>query len=189
MLGLIDYKTIEKMQLQTALNQMIIAPKIRFGLMKMEDLAVNGDINSQLFYNLNRDELYGKGVYVFFDEGKPIYVGKAKRHFLHRFQSHLSYDPRPGWAWNELLKKTAEKKLIGYDGNFSEEIYSKAIDIAFGYEVIRINTLNQLPEEKITRLERFVMNGFNTLYPDTLLNGSLKNISLWMQKPLNVLMQ
>ncbi|HRE97991.1 MAG TPA: hypothetical protein PK637_14570, partial [Flavobacteriales bacterium] len=62
--------------------------KLVYGKITLDQLQVSGKIGAKLLHEKWEHEFFGYGAYVFFDGDTPIYVGKAKSNFKHRFQSH-----------------------------------------------------------------------------------------------------
>ncbi|WP_266202856.1 hypothetical protein [Pontibacter kalidii] len=171
--GVIPYSAIADLTVQEAAERIIASEKVRYGSLTMEDMVLNGNPGAIAFYDLHKEEYYGQGIYIMFDGNTPVYVGKAKKHFLHRFQSHLYYDPRPNWDWNKLVRSTANRKLSNYSGEYNYEEYRQALDIVLSYNVIRLNTFGVLEIGRLSRLESIIMKALNQSFPNDLLNDRI----------------
>lgn len=187
--GVIPYSAIADLTVQEAIEIIINSEKVRYGSLTMEDMVLEGNLGAIAFYNLHKEEYYGQGIYIMFDGNIPVYVGKAKKHFLHRFQSHLYYDPRPNWDWNKLVRSTANRKLPNYSGEYNKKEYEQALDIVLSYNVIRLNTFGTLEVGRLSRLESIIMRALNQFFPDALLNDRIGRVpSQLLHQPLSNLM-
>lgn len=166
MKGLIEYNHRSNKTLGNALKEIQNAKKLNYGTMTYVDLQI-GNIPKLTITKEWESEVFGFGIYVFFHNNKPVYVGKADSNFKHRFQSHRHFDGRPEYAFNKLARKIAEIQLG--DENLAmnkPDFYEIVLPEMDKLNLVRINFKNNLIEKnKCSRLENLLRKGFaETIY-------------------------
>jgi hypothetical protein len=166
--GLIEYGDIKDKPFKLVLNEVLKSSKLNYGNLNVMDLQLR-KLPAIKIHQKWEHEVFGFGVYIFFDDKVPVYAGKADSNFKHRFQSHRYFDGRLKYAFNELARKTAVNKLGSLDLALKKDsFYGIVIPEVEKFDVVRINLLGSgLSNKKCSRLENLFRKG----YYETLYNG------------------
>lgn len=170
--GLIHFDDIRTHSLADAIEIIMNAQKIKYGDITLDDLLITGSAGTLKLLDYNNPKHYGCGAYIFFDNDKPVYVGKAKN-FLYRFSSHSIVDVRGEWGWNALLQKICIKYMRLPKPDHLPEHYTKALAIACDMQTLRIMVPDDVTPQK---LETILMKGIQQEY-ESLLNGRIGKVS------------
>lgn len=170
--GLIRFEDISKLSLADAIDILMRADKIKYSDITLDDLLLSGTAGTLKLKDYNHQKNYGGGVYIFFDNNKPVYVGKAKN-FLHRFSSHSIVDVRPNWGWNALLQKICINYMLIPQPDHLPAHYTTALAIAGDMHTLRIIVPDDVKPE---RLETILMKGIQH-QSGTLMNGRIGKVN------------
>lgn len=162
MKGAIKFSEIAELSLGDLLLRLKSEPKVEYGNLTIIDLALTNTFPDKKFTEDWAKETFGYGVYAIYDATTPVYIGTADKHFLHRFESHRRFDPRPEWGFNRWALKTAEIKLKNKElARKKDSFYSKVVPEMERFAVVRIIADKSFPNVKqFKRLERFIKKGF-----------------------------
>jgi hypothetical protein len=172
MSGIIALREILDDVPSTVESKILKTNRVLYGSLTYHSLKI-GDIPDLPLTNPNWEKyVFGYGVYVFFRNNLPVYVGVADKNFKHRFQSHRFFDGRPNWDWNKLARLTADHALnqenLAYD---VDGFYEQVIPELDSFEVVRINcSREELSKAQLNAIERIL----KYLFQDTLWNGNIK---------------
>ncbi|HBI01387.1 MAG TPA: hypothetical protein PLR45_06470 [Flavobacteriales bacterium] len=171
--GLIQYNKISTLPMEKIPAYIAANSKLVYGKITLDQLQVSGKIGAKLLHEKWEHEFFGYGAYVFFDGDTPIYVGKAKSNFKHRFQSHKHFDRRPEYAFNDFARMYAEKKLNNILYAFIRQtFYTHVINELDKLHVVRINlSSSSYGQDKAQRLEDLLNKSISDAYPGCLINA------------------
>lgn len=188
MRGLLQFNDVKELILNQVCEVFTDFEKPLYGDLKLSDMFV-GNMNELNIFSWDHSNAFGYGIYVFYDGAKPIYVGKAVKHFLHRFLSNVHYDPRPDFGFNRMLKGINVRYLNGTYNEYTKDHHAAALQKLNDFEVIRVNGLNNgITVKQCDRLERIINAGLQTKFGG-LINGSKTYSESQMQTPLIKLMR
>jgi hypothetical protein len=188
MRGLIQFNDIKELTLNQVCDILTSFEKPLYGDLKLSDMIV-GNMSEINIFSWDHSNAFGYGVYIFYDGEMPLYVGKAVKHFLHRFLSNVHYDPRPEYGFNWMLKGINVRYLKGTYVEYTKDHHIAALQKLNGFEVIRINGLNNgITVKQCDLLERIVNAGLHTKY-SSLINGSKTFTENQMNTPIFKLMK
>lgn len=172
--GIIQYNDIRNNTLSEALVAADRCPKLNYGTMKVGDLLIDGKIDSLEFVEFNTAKNFGRGIYIIYENSRPIYVGLADFHFFHRFSSHIHIDTRTNWGWNALLKKLAMRETGKVQVDLNLDDYHDARKLLYRCEVLRIHVNDDAVD--LYNLERVFQRGIRRINPTGILNGRVRQV-------------
>lgn len=178
MKAIIEYQDISSLTLEKVLERIQEATKLLIENASISDFALTEAFGEIKFHEFNYRNYFGYGVYVLFENKRPVYVGMTADNFFHRLLSHCNTELQPFWGWNALLKKIASKSNSNKNHNelTSDELIA-AVEVLKTYELIRINVLKENWDKKnCKKLEKLLMRGFKFKGYD-LLNTRFGSIS------------
>lgn len=167
--GVLEFSDLEEKKFAEVRNSILNEARLLYGDLTYANIKIN-DLPDLALYNPDWEKhVFGYGVYIFFNQGLPVYMGVADKNFKHRFQSHRAFDGRPEWAYNKLARLVAEKLLCNADLAMNKDcFYEKVIPRFEKLEVLRINFLGTGKLKKdLVRLESILKYAFK----DTAWNG------------------